>query len=417
MYSKLRSFQANLQERGLSKKRLYFAKVDVRSCFDTIPQDRALDLIKKLASKDEYRIERHVELKVAEVCGGQGRGMSSMRPARKFIATARGSDEFCSFPQKVESDFAPGKKNSIFVDQVAQTFQKKTGLLELLAEHIKGNIVKIGSKYYRQQAGIPQGSVVSSLLCNFFYADFERERLGFLQKGDNLLLRLIDDFLLISPNHNQTERFLQVMHGGNADHGVSVNPAKTLVNFEANVGGLMVAQVESNMLFPYCGNLIDMQSLDISKDRSKRANAGKPLKPGCVVRNKLMATGGSDSLTVEYSRVPGKNFRRKALKYVSQIDHFFSSIRFRCCILLGPKKHATAGIRWSSPTQLLIRRSVAYVWQSGRDAQFSTVYGRMYKRWSWKEIYCACHQLCFALLFTFISQAFACGLLTLQAVH
>ena len=35
------------------------------------------------------------------------------------------------------------------------------------------------------------------------------------------------------------------------------------------------------------------------------------------------------------------------------------------------KKHTTVGIRWSSPTQLLIHRSQAYVWQSGRDAQFS----------------------------------------------
>jgi hypothetical protein len=41
------------------------------------------------------------------------------------------------------------------------------------------------------------------------------------------------------------------------------------------------------------------------------------------------------------------------------------------------KKHTTAGIRWWSPTQLLICRSEAYVWQSGRDAQFSSVCGRM----------------------------------------
>ena len=32
-----------------------------------------------------------------------------------------------------------------------------------------------------------------------------------------------------------------------------------------------------------------------------------------------------------------------------------------------------------SPTRLLTHRSVAYVRQSGRDAQFSTVYGRMYQ--------------------------------------
>ena len=44
------------------------------------------------------------------------------------------------------------------------------------------------------------------------------------------------------------------------------------------------------------------------------------------------------------------------------------------------KKHTTVGIRWWSPTQLLVYRSKAYVWQSGRDAQFSSVYGRMLRK-------------------------------------
>lgn len=37
------------------------------------------------------------------------------------------------------------------------------------------------------------------------------------------------------------------------------------------------------------------------------------------------------------------------------------------------KKHTTAGIRWSSPTQLLVRPSLACLWESGRDPEFSTV--------------------------------------------
>ena len=41
------------------------------------------------------------------------------------------------------------------------------------------------------------------------------------------------------------------------------------------------------------------------------------------------------------------------------------------------KKHTTAGIRWSSPTQLLIRPLPAYLWESGRDPEFSGRYGRM----------------------------------------
>ncbi len=41
------------------------------------------------------------------------------------------------------------------------------------------------------------------------------------------------------------------------------------------------------------------------------------------------------------------------------------------------RKHTAEGIRWSSPTQLLVFRSTAYVWQSGRDAQFFIVCGCM----------------------------------------
>ena len=48
------------------------------------------------------------------------------------------------------------------------------------------------------------------------------------------------------------------------------------------------------------------------------------------------------------------------------------------------EKHTTGGIpRWS-PTLVLVARFSAYVWQSGRDAQFSLTYGRM----------CHFHMLC-----------------------
>ena len=41
------------------------------------------------------------------------------------------------------------------------------------------------------------------------------------------------------------------------------------------------------------------------------------------------------------------------------------------------KKHTAPGIRWSSPTQLLIQRLQAWLWESGRDPVFSCIYGRM----------------------------------------
>jgi hypothetical protein len=51
------------------------------------------------------------------------------------------------------------------------------------------------------------------------------------------------------------------------------------------------------------------------------------------------------------------------------------------------QKHITGGIpRWS-PTLVLVARFSAYVWQSGRDAQFSLTYGRMYLPASSSSIY------------------------------
>jgi len=72
----------------------------------------------------------------------------------------------------------------------------------------------MGKQFYRQTVGIPQGSVLSTVLCNIFYADLERRRLPFLKDQDGLLLRLIDDFLFISMNKDHAKQFLQTMHDG-----------------------------------------------------------------------------------------------------------------------------------------------------------------------------------------------------------
>jgi telomerase reverse transcriptase len=53
------------------------------------------------------------------------------------------------------------------------TFEEKIQMLKLIKEHITENVIKvnkninqkIGSRFYRQKVGIPQGSVLSTILC------------------------------------------------------------------------------------------------------------------------------------------------------------------------------------------------------------------------------------------------------------
>lgn len=58
--------------------------------------------------------------------------------------------------------------------------------MRLLREHITTNLVKINSKLYRQKDGIPQGSVLSSMLCSLFYGDMEKTALAFTKDPDSV---------------------------------------------------------------------------------------------------------------------------------------------------------------------------------------------------------------------------------------
>ena len=132
------------------------------------------------------------------------------------------------------------------------------------------NIVKIGRKHYRQRHGIPQGSVLSTLLCSFFYGEFERSHLAFLREGDSgskrVLVRLVDDFLLVTAELDVARRFLDVMLAGSPEFGVRVREDKTLCNFEANFCGRAVRRLpQQQAWFPYCGLTVDMKTLDVRK--------------------------------------------------------------------------------------------------------------------------------------------------------
>ena len=307
MYQRLKSFKERLFRRQNFKnddqshnRRLFFVKLDIQSCFDTIPQHKLVALIKKLVSEDAYHVTKHVEIRPPDSCSS-GEHPRQGKPIRKFVSKAVSAERVVCLPELVANGAAKRRRNTIFVDTAMQKDHAVEDLLELLEEHVRNNLVKIGKKYFRQRSGIPQGSVLSSLLCSFFYGRLEREVLGFLNCDDTILLRLIDDFLLITLDADIAMRFLQVMMDGQPEYGISVNPSKSLVNFEAIVNGIKIPRLLDSVLFPYCGNLIDTHTLELHKDR------------GYVGESSAFEV--SDTLTVEFSRNPGKTFHRKTLAF------------------------------------------------------------------------------------------------------
>ena len=266
MFPKLLKFRSSLSERGLSESKLYFAKVDVQSCFDTIPQQRLVSMVEGILSINEYQIGRHAEISSLGQLQCLDGPHTNPSPITRYVPHSRAAGDLSSFEQLLRNKYIGGKSNTVFVDSVVQRFETKEDVMCLLKEHIERNLVKIGKKFYRQKNGIPQGSILSSLLCNLFYAELERNLLGFALNEDSLLLRLLDDFLLITSRREHAERFLKVMHEGHPEYGVVVKAEKSLASFDVSLGNThRIPKAPSNVKFPYCGVLIDTVSLEVSK--------------------------------------------------------------------------------------------------------------------------------------------------------
>jgi len=55
-----------------------------------------------------------------------------------------------------------------------RTSTEQGWLQATLFEHLHRNVVRLGRTFYLQRTGIPQGSVLSTLLCCLFYAHMVR---------------------------------------------------------------------------------------------------------------------------------------------------------------------------------------------------------------------------------------------------
>ncbi|KAM0260489.1 hypothetical protein ACHAQJ_002722 [Trichoderma viride] len=308
IYERLKAFKDSLESN--SHCTFYFAKLDVKAAFDTIPQSSVVKLMRSVPSQDRYFISKHAEVKPGERLGlTEGKCIS--KPVRRWHSTASTAiahGEPTTFLDRLESGMGSKKKNTVFVDSAAFQTHDTYGLLALLSEHVGRNIVNVGKKFYRQKKGIPQGSILSTILCSYFYADLEAQYLDFLNGPDCLLLRLVDDFLLITLDKEKAVRFVETMHQGLPEYGVEVGHDKTLVNFDMHVGGESVKKLATGSKFPYCGTFIDCKTLEITKDRRSSKDIDI-----------------SASITVDFGRSPGQNFQRKVLnsfKYQSHLMFF-----------------------------------------------------------------------------------------------
>uniref|UniRef100_A0AAQ4R8P8 Telomerase reverse transcriptase n=1 Tax=Gasterosteus aculeatus aculeatus TaxID=481459 RepID=A0AAQ4R8P8_GASAC len=246
---------------------LYFVKVDVSGAYESLPHDKLIEVVEQ-----------------------------ALKPVQNEFFIVR-----CY--AKIWADSHEGLKKS-FVRQVrlSLTHTHTHTHTHSLSNSLSNSLTHSHGKKqtYRQSRGIPQGSVVSSLLCCLCYGHMENVLFKDIVEKRGCLMRLMDDFLLITPNLHNAQTFLSVLLAGVPEYGLVVNPQKVAVNFPVTGDAVScpgIRVLPPHCLFPWCGLLLDTRSLDVSKDYSSYAGLslrysltlGSCHSAGQQMRRKLMA--------------------------------------------------------------------------------------------------------------------------------
>lgn len=190
IYERVTSFLAG------SAAPLYILKLDLSGCFDNIPQDGVLSLVENILSKDRYCAKSFLILEKAY-------GELRLRQIHKV------SEDIRSMNALTRDLKLPD--NKIIKENAGNEVLTRGEIEESVSSLIAGNVVKHNGRFFVQKTGIAQGSVLSTLLCSLYYGNIDRMYFdAILQRG--MLIRYVDDFLVLSPSIDEIIHFLSVFN-------------------------------------------------------------------------------------------------------------------------------------------------------------------------------------------------------------
>ncbi len=98
-------------------------------------------------------------------------------------------------------------------------------LLKLLRAMLRAGVMEDGA-VHREEAGTPQGGVISPCLCNVYLHRLDRQ---WTERGTGVLVRFADDVVVMCHNRREAEAALSALTAILAEMGLSLKQAKTRI--------------------------------------------------------------------------------------------------------------------------------------------------------------------------------------------
>lgn len=220
VFRRLSAFKSSCPQGGP----FYFVKMDVQGAYHSIGQQRLWNLLLSL------NILQHSHYSVHKFRVNGSRILTRVVPLG-------------------EQPRLPAR--AVITDLCWVSVVSREELMALIHDAIFHHLVIFGrGKYYRQTRGIPQGSILSSLLCSLYYANLLLETLQ--MPGCRFLrMRWVDDTLFITDNFLLAKSFYKTLMGL---PDVQWNMSKTFM---------------SSMGLTWCGLKFDPETLEVTWDYSR----------------------------------------------------------------------------------------------------------------------------------------------------
>nr|CRZ23987.1 Bm9653 [Brugia malayi] len=208
--------------------RIYAVKTDVRDCFHCINQNLLRSILRK-----HILLTKHFRLNASVI------GTSSLVFARRFGFGCGIDNHNCNLLELCIT----GEMVIWFLETyvINKEFEYRSGI-------------------YRAFRGIPQGNHASTRLCDLYLGAADCERyLELMKRRDTLLIRYVDDYLLLTTDMNFARKFLEVMHlGADDSYNIIADSTKTVINFYCERSKLLISgkMVGSCSAVPWCGYII-----------------------------------------------------------------------------------------------------------------------------------------------------------------
>lgn len=315
---KWRADRVKALQQGVDPANLEFPHVvcvDVSKAFDNVDVETLLGICSELLTAEKYTILKFTEIMTI---------MGNVKVNHRSVAVPSHEVQDGHFTQRA-AEMANGQKNRIFLDCVTEESITRTHIMNVLRQYLSMNLVWLKSKWRRQSKGIAQGAKPSTLLCSLYLGYVERVCLnpliascgstnigGITARTDrrracpdpshSLLLRMVDDWLLISRHKNVVEQFAAKTIEGIPGFNVVVNPAKTQTTVPIDLPAIGVSvlpnpivEMDGTRFIRWCGLLIDVETLELRADYTRYSGAhmkttvNMPVarKPGLALGSKI----------------------------------------------------------------------------------------------------------------------------------